>query len=357
MMGLSVAAKASIVGAFVADAATMGLHWIYDTSKINDLVGDSQSPEFFNPPSCPFYAYESGRNSPWGDEELVLLQYLIRQQQKQQQQQKGSDDSSSWFPLDDFHSVLFDFVSTYDGRLNHLMVDFKDSYGTGGERGTDLKNGAENNQAHAMNKAVTLAAMYGNTIHDDDIFIATCRNIIASQQVNPMALDFGVGAALLLRHLLYNKETIEDQAPYARIAASILWLESFPKTPPIVVEALQRVKAEIADQSSQTKTYSGVDAVAKFGKSCALPGAFEGAIFFLLTCHSYTEAIRANILAGGDNCSRSLLIGASFAAVDPLTAVPDEWKQQTKLYHSHLQSLLSLHSHAAAEGTSSTQEL
>jgi hypothetical protein len=51
-------AKGAIAGALVADAATMGLHWIYDQAKIQSLLADkgrAASPEFFEPPSCPFY--------------------------------------------------------------------------------------------------------------------------------------------------------------------------------------------------------------------------------------------------------------------------------------------------------------
>lgn len=55
-------AKAAILGGFVADAATMPLHWIYDVEKIKELVGN-KNPEFFNPPSCPFYTYELGENT------------------------------------------------------------------------------------------------------------------------------------------------------------------------------------------------------------------------------------------------------------------------------------------------------
>jgi hypothetical protein len=54
-------AKAAILGGFVADAATMPLHWIYDVEKIKELVGD-KNPEFFSPPSCPFYTYELGED-------------------------------------------------------------------------------------------------------------------------------------------------------------------------------------------------------------------------------------------------------------------------------------------------------
>lgn len=34
-------------------------------------------PAFFNPPSCPFYEYEAGQLSPYGDEALPLLRSLV----------------------------------------------------------------------------------------------------------------------------------------------------------------------------------------------------------------------------------------------------------------------------------------
>jgi hypothetical protein len=47
-------ARAAVLGAFVADAATMPLHWIYDVQRIQQLVGDA-APTFYHPPSCPYY--------------------------------------------------------------------------------------------------------------------------------------------------------------------------------------------------------------------------------------------------------------------------------------------------------------
>ena len=72
-------------------------------------------------------------------------------------------------------------------------------------------------------------------------------------------------------------------------------------------------------------------AIQKFGPACGLPGSFEGSIYFLKTKNNLVDAIRANILAGGDNCSRSMLIGAAFGAADT-EAVPLEWKQKTKQF-------------------------
>jgi hypothetical protein len=51
-------AQGAILGSLVADTATMGLHWIYDLSKLQGLLqehGRAADPCFFEPPSCPFY--------------------------------------------------------------------------------------------------------------------------------------------------------------------------------------------------------------------------------------------------------------------------------------------------------------
>ena len=44
--------------------------------------------------------------------------------------------------------------------------------------------------------------------------------------------------------------------------------------------------------------------IAEFGKACGMPGSFQGSIAVLLTHNEYVSAVRANILGGGDCCSR-----------------------------------------------------
>lgn len=47
-------ARAALLAAFTADAATAPLHWIYDVNQLAGLVGNG-SPLFYSPWSCPFY--------------------------------------------------------------------------------------------------------------------------------------------------------------------------------------------------------------------------------------------------------------------------------------------------------------
>jgi hypothetical protein len=61
--------QAAVLGSLVADAATMGVHWIYQTDKLAALLqskGRANRPEFFEPPSCPFYQVAPGGGGGWG---------------------------------------------------------------------------------------------------------------------------------------------------------------------------------------------------------------------------------------------------------------------------------------------------
>ncbi|KXZ44235.1 hypothetical protein GPECTOR_70g465 [Gonium pectorale] len=97
----------AVEGSALADAAAMGVHWVYDLETLRRLeverrAASATSPstdcpastaasegsgsgsshpydfglEFMDPPRSPFYAYPSGRNSPYGEQTLVLLRSL-----------------------------------------------------------------------------------------------------------------------------------------------------------------------------------------------------------------------------------------------------------------------------------------
>ena len=57
----------AIVAAFVADAAAMPLHWIYDTDVLAGILREANAtaaPEFLSPSHAPFYDYPVARGVP-----------------------------------------------------------------------------------------------------------------------------------------------------------------------------------------------------------------------------------------------------------------------------------------------------
>jgi hypothetical protein len=68
--------QAALLGAFVADAATMPLHWIYSPADISNIL-QGKDPEFYEKPSSPFYQYPVGELSPYGEEAFIVLKSVV----------------------------------------------------------------------------------------------------------------------------------------------------------------------------------------------------------------------------------------------------------------------------------------
>ena len=65
----------------------------------------------------------------------------------------------------------------------------------------------------------------------------------------------------------------------------------------------------------------------------------------VITAKSYVEAIREEVLAAGDSCSRGAFIGACVAAQEGLESIPLEWIEKLKnagQVLEHIHSILKL---------------
>lgn len=74
---------AAIRGAFVADAAAMGTHWIYNPQEMLSKVPSKEAPEFKDPPTPSYYSstefpghYGTGMLSPYGEQMLFVTEYV-----------------------------------------------------------------------------------------------------------------------------------------------------------------------------------------------------------------------------------------------------------------------------------------
>ena len=140
---------------FISDAATMPLHWIYDQNKIASIISnnaDSNNVTFYPIPSCPFYKYQFGYLSPWGDENLALLKSIS---------EYGSFNkeivSQSYY--DFFKSYEIETISKpFIGRLNHVPKEFIKNR----EKEEDMDEDFSVNdiQAHGIIRVPVLVARY-----------------------------------------------------------------------------------------------------------------------------------------------------------------------------------------------------
>ena len=312
-------AHAAVIGSFVGDAACMGMHWVYDTSKLEDLLKTScktETPEFFSPPSCPFYTYTQGEQSPWGAEALELIRYVG----------KTTDFDGRVYSAFSFKSI-----NAYTGRLNGCFKTFRDNYVNGNE--WDTCADPADTQAHSMVKVPTLVARYYSL--EDEAFVVKMMSYFTVHQGNPMAPEFGVASSLILKRIVLG-----DGIPDA-----VKWTLASSHVADHVKEALTKVELKV--QESPRPSLTAV--AAEWGQHCGNPAVFMVSIYCILTSSNYTDAIRTNIRAGGDNCSRAHMIGACMAAStsDDTNSIPQEWKTMTNDFDEITKSLIKIIENAA----------
>ncbi|KAF6253565.1 ADP-ribosylation/Crystallin J1 [Scenedesmus sp. NREL 46B-D3] len=264
-------AKGAVVGALVADAATMGLHWIYDQDKLQQLLASKQAaPEFFDPPSCPFYEMPSGSLSPYGGELHALLRYMSQPAQQPQVSGKAPLDGASWAA-----ALAGYFKDVYAGYKNKSVKSLLANIEEG--RAYPATGDAEDTQANSLCKLPLIAAVYAGTPE----LAAAVEASIRAQQNNDASVSMGLAAAKILEKVILGSSIDE----------ALAWSQQQGSLPP---EQAQLVGAALAAKGEPFNA-----AAQKFGVACNMPGAFQIALLAAASASSYSDGIRTNMRAGG----------------------------------------------------------
>lgn len=81
-----------------------------------------------------------------------------------------------------------------------------------------------------------------------------------------------------------------------------------------------------------------VQAVQDFGPSCHMPGSLLSTFALLAKPAPYADAVRGDILAGGDSAGRAHCIGALLAAQQGEDAIPEAWRNKVSAL-GHIEEL------------------
>lgn len=269
-------AKAAIVGAFVADAATMGLHWIYDQTKVDALVAFRRDvPAFFEPPSSPAYKYQSGSLSIYGHGLMPVLRSVV----------EHHGLNSELLEETHFDAALFD-----EARTRKALKE---------------------------------------SVHARDL--AEIPIIVARYAGGPNVLE---RVDELLTRKRYNRQTLVVGRMYARILEKVVLGQPLPEvlewmqtTNDVPEEEKEMVKVVCAIADSRTLNTIAVS----LGMDSKLPGLMQVALLAIKRYPRYDDAVNANIMAAGDNCARAILVGAVKGAENGSAGIPAAWKQKTKM--------------------------
>jgi len=318
--------QTAIRGAVVADAATMGLHWIYEPAVLLKRAEKKvEAPEFATPPQPNYYSsteypqhYKAGMSSPYGELLIHTSQHVAS---------VGPDHLSGATTSKALHKWATFFGGRPDAALTKFMESYKENNMTDKSEDEYICCGADDNQAMVYAKVVPVTCLFAGRPELSD----KLEQVIRAHQNNDMAVEFGLASAGLLEAVLLGAPTLGEalamcyehetkhgtkpvQQAYDRARAAAATGDSLEQT-------LLKLSHEMMQNEPDSPMYDYV------GRSCSLPQAFVGPLaLFYKPDMSYVKAVRENILAAGDNCSRSIFIGAVYGALEG--EVPSEWIRQ-----------------------------
>lgn len=132
---------AAIRGAFIAEAASMPTHWIYDPKELRSVLQDPQIPEFRDPPSPKFYSaaefpghYERiGMLSPYGEQLLFVTEYVAK-------------TMSTDFNGAEMSKAMLEWAKSFGGRPDQALNQFVENMKKEDKSGQWPNCGADDDQ-------------------------------------------------------------------------------------------------------------------------------------------------------------------------------------------------------------------
>jgi ADP-ribosylglycohydrolase len=278
--------KTMVLASFVADSLALGVHWIYDTARIEKEFGRVDA--LLKPAADSYHATkERGEFTHYGDQTFVLLESLA---------------AKRGFDLDDFakrwRRLFEDYAGYYDQATKATLQNF-----SLGERPVDA--GSPSNDLSGASRVAPLVFWYKD---DLDTLVEAARDQTRMTHNNPDVID---GAEFFAR---------------------VLWLV-LRGTPPI--SAMKEVSSERFDKSSlwhwvrdgiESKDVESVSAIARFGQSCHVDDAFAGVVHLIAKYeNNLEEALIQGVMAGGDSAGRGMVVGMVLGAHVGEQGLPGHW--------------------------------
>ena len=364
---LTIRKKNLVLGALAADAAAMGLHWIYDQDHIAKLA--PVTPEF-RPPDAADYAgvpgyfahpmRVPGNPSQYGEQLLVMLRAL--------EAAGGTYDPQSYAAAFRAH---FGYGGAYVGYIDHATRNTLDNFRRADEAAMQAVESLPFAGGKSVTHALVTKAMDMRTQHagdaltaafeaeirkfqDDDAVVAHGLEVLHKIAAVPLptgAHDMQLPAIAKLPPLVARLAATPEAAFDAAIASAVRVTSDHPTAAAFGQVAARMMQAAVttggleavtaAAQSNGTSETDPLiaDALARknednravtrhFGMACDLAYGVPSALHNVCTADSYTAAVRANIHAGGDSCGRAILVGAVMGAVHGTggdTGIPAGW--------------------------------
>jgi len=274
---------ACLMGALTADAAALGLHWVYDPARIEQVAAARgqvaftpiDAAQFVGKPAYFVHGnHKNGALTQYGEVLHLAVQSLLA--------------TKGLFSEHHFQAAYiahFGPGGTYIGYIDRPTRGTLANLAAGQ---TD-PSGIDDDQHPAI---ATLPAIVVATLGAADQS-ATLTRAIRVTNVNDTATAYGLAFANLLSRVLNGSSVASALHATAAVAKGDLGAR--------LTQALNSPQSS-TDYSETT------------GRACHLPMGLPLAFHILANTTSFAGAVEANIRAGGDSADRAIMIGAVMGA-------------------------------------------
>ncbi len=272
----------AILGSFVADTLSLGVHWVYNPRHIARTIGRLEGPidpiqgaDRYHPNR------KRGQFTHFGDQAMVLL--------------RSVSEIGGW-SLEDFGERWMAMWDGYDGYVDKATRDTLEA----GRSSSDELAG--------LARMAPLLVALGEEPEIE--FVTAVRQQTGLTHGDPALLEASDFFAGMLHAVVHGASIDEalDRAldhDYVELPAQ---------------EFVDQARARLDDDAD-------VSAIVKdLGATCHLPDAFPSTIYLLLKLGgSLEEMLIENAMAGGDSGARGMVLGAILGARDGVLAIPASW--------------------------------
>lgn len=277
--------NAMILGSFIADALSLGVHWVYNTNVIDKKFGRVDG--YLDPLTSHHKGKKAGEQTHYGDQMMVLMESL---------------EKDSGFDLERFARRWHQFFDTYTGYFDTATKDTLQHLSEG--KGVQ-ECGSKSDELAGASRVAPLFQWYD---HDSEHLVRAARQQTA---------------------VTHNHGDVVDAAEFfVRTAARVLG-----GTLPL--RAMREVVAEHFKESAiAALVEDGLDScemdtrqvIADFGQMCSVEAALPGTVHLIARYEKdFETALVENAMAGGDSAARGMPAAMILGAHHGMETIPGAW--------------------------------
>ena len=297
------------LGATVADAAARPLHWVYNQKKLLSYIKGKKDFTFLKKNKSPFYNIKTGKVSGYNAIGQVMFNTLLEDHRNIEKRFK-KNITKSFGPGSIYWKNLnlrakYRKVKDWRGIIKGPWIHQNIIESVRNIKAKKkLTGGIKVNESDGYCAALPYF-LYGYNLNN-------IKKIISTVTVSKISLKYALAKFYLLDLALKgSKDPINE---FIKKFKKNLYFKN-------IVYDIRKVKR------LKSKPHSLL--VKKLGMACSYPGTFNSSIHSIINSTNYKNAVLRTIKAGGCNCSRVNFIGAYFAALKGVKAIPKSWIKKT----------------------------